>query len=218
MLSLKLCRTALLAGLLLTVTIATAGQAFSQSDNPQQTLEKARVDTTTGLEVQLHLLVATMSPGGDENRLPSSLNPVVNQLRSNLGFKNYRLAATLINRVRSGGKLSLRWVGGPLLASAAANTATPGFNEFHVGLVRLIQDEGREIVQMTDFHFGTKIPIQIATANSGSSVPVVQYEPTGISTDITVQEGTPTIVGTLNVGPSGDALIIVVSARRAVPR
>jgi len=36
----------------------------------------------------------------------------------------------------------------------------------------------------------------------------------GLNTDISMREGEPVIVGTLNVGPSGDAIILVMSARR----
>jgi len=45
-------------------------------------------------------------------------------------------------------------------------------------------------------------------------VPATNYEPTGLATDISIREGEPVIVGTLNVGPSGDAIILVVSAKR----
>ena len=83
-------------------------------------------------------------------------------------------------------------------------------------VVKLAEDEdGRDVVQMSNFNFGARIPIQLSSvATTGGSTPVVQYEQTGITTDISMREGEPTIVGTLNVGPSGDALIIVVSAKR----
>jgi hypothetical protein len=44
--------------------------------------------------------------------------------------------------------------------------------------------------------------------------PTINYEPTGIATDVSMREGEPVIVGTLNIGPSGDAIILVVSAKR----
>jgi hypothetical protein len=213
--SLKLYRALLIAALLLTCALATSPQVLAQSDASA----KDKRGEALGLEVQLHLLVGTKTLNADEEKLPSSLDAVVKQLRSTFAFKNYRLAATLLNRVKDGGKLTLRWVGGPLLASSAATTATPGFNEFRVASVKLVQDEdGRNAVQMIEFNFGARIPIQTSVASNGGSVPVVQYEQTGISTDITVRESEPTIVGTLNVGPSGDVLIIVVTAKRPESR
>jgi len=43
---------------------------------------------------------------------------------------------------------------------------------------------------------------------------VLVDQSTGLNTDISMREGEPVIVGTLNVGPSGDAIILVMSARR----
>jgi hypothetical protein len=82
--------------------------------------------------------------------------------------------------------------------------------------VKVVQAGGQSIVQMTGFNFGARIPIQIsgAIAANGAVAPTFNYERTGVSTDISMREGEPVIVGTLNVGPSGDAIILVVSARR----
>jgi hypothetical protein len=52
-----------------------------------------------------------------------------------------------------------------------------------------------------------------ALAATGA-VPAFNYENTGLATDISMRESEPVIVGTLNVGPSGDAIILVVSAKR----
>jgi hypothetical protein len=218
--SLKFCRALLTVALLLTCALAASHQVIAQTDDSTQASAKSAREDAMGLEVQLHLLVGTKSPIVDEEKLPSSLDAVVKQLRSTFTFKNYRLAATLLNRVKNGGRLSLSWAGGPLLASSAATTATPGFNEFYVSNVKLVKDEsGRDTVQMLDFNFGARIPILVpSVASNGSAVPTIQYEKTGIKTDINVREGEPTIVGTLNVGPSGDVLIIVVTAKRPASR
>ncbi|HEX8845575.1 MAG TPA: hypothetical protein VF791_13065 [Pyrinomonadaceae bacterium] len=217
--SLKFTRIILAAALTLTFALYASQQALAQNESSAQAPAKAN---TTGLEVQLHLLVATKATTAEDERLPPGLDGVLKQLRTTFTFKNYRLAATLLNRVKNGGRLNLRWVGGPLLASSAATTATPGFNEFNVNSIKLVQDEaGRDAVEMSHFNFGARIPIQLASVamtGTNPSAPVIQYEQTGITTDITIREGEPTIVGTLNVGPSGDALIIVVSAKRPAAR
>jgi len=221
MTSQKIYRIILIATLLVTGVVAGSQSTLAQTEQPSQASSKAKKEDATGLEVQLHLIISTKSAtNGDEEKLPPSLDAVVKQLRSTFAFKNYRLVTTLLNRVSSGGKLSLRWVGSPLLAPSAATAVTPGFNEFNVQEIKLAQDEqGRDVVKMENFKFGARIPIQVTSvASNGSSTPIVQYEQTGITTDITVREGEPTIVGTLNVGPSGDALIIVVSAKRPVSR
>lgn len=174
-------------------------------------------DDETNLDTQLYLLVATNNAVEDA-RLPAALDPLIKHLRASLPFKNYRLAATLINRVKSEGLLSLRWIGGPLMATAAASNATPSFNEFKVGRVRVSTNSaGQAIVRMENFSFGARIPIQSGTAiaSNGPAAPIINYENTGLNTDISMREGEPVVVGTLNVGPSGDAIILVMSARRA---
>src|SRR5215213_2368175 len=169
------------------------------------------------LETQLYLIVGT-NQDVDNTKLPAALDPVVKQLRATLPFKNYRLAATLINRVKNEGRLDLSWIGGPLVSpTAAASTVTPSFSQFKVRQVKLVRNsENQQVVQMLGFNFGARIPIQTpgAIAASGAVAPTVAYENTGVSTDISMRESEPVIVGTLNIGPSGDAIILVVSAKR----
>lgn len=189
------------------------GLVMAQSPGPAAQAERKEEDTD--LDTQLYLLIATNQDV--QEKLPPILEPVMKQLRSSLPFKDYRLAATLINRVKNGGRLNLKWVGGPLLASGATTAGTPSFNEFRVNLVRLSRnDQGKEIVAMEGFSFGARIPIQVAsTVASNPPMPVINYENTGLTTDISMREAEPVVVGTLNVGPSGDAIILVMSARKA---
>jgi hypothetical protein len=190
---------------------------MSSSLNVQaQTPAESKTDETN-LDTQLYLIIAT-NQDVVESRLPASLDPVVKQLRAALPFKNYRLAATLINRVKNEGRLDLSWVGGPLAAaSGAVPPLTTSFSQFKVRQVKLVQNsEGQQIVQMVGFNFGARIPIQTigGIAANGAVTPAFNYENTGLATDISMRESEPVIVGTLNVGPSGDAIILVVSAKR----
>lgn len=175
------------------------------------------IEEDVNLDTQLYLLIAT-NQQVDYAKLPTTLTRVIEQLRGSLPFKNYRLAATLINRVKNNGRLSLQWLGGPLLPLPASSSNTPSFNEFKVDNVKLTTEEsGKSVVRMVGFRFGARIPVQMESvmAASGSSAPVFQYQNTGLNTDISVREGEPVVVGTLNVGPSGDAIILVMSARRS---
>jgi len=169
------------------------------------------------LDTQLYLIVGT-NQDVEDSKLPAALDGVVKQLRSALPFKNYRLAATLINRVKNEGRLDLSWIGGPLtMPTAAASSVTPSFSQFKVRQVKLLRNaENQQVVQMLGFNFGARIPIQTpgAIAASGAVALSVAYENTGVSTDISMRESEPVIVGTLNIGPSGDAIILVVSAKR----
>ena len=51
-------------------------------------------------------------------------------------------------------------------------------------------------------------------SNGPTTAPIINYESTGLNTDISMREGEPVVVGTLNVGPSGDAIILVISAKQ----
>lgn len=189
-------------------------QTTTQTTTPATTPTQAESSDERNLDTQLYLIVAT-NQDVDDSKMPASLDPIVRQLRATLPFKNYRLAATLINRVKNEGRLQLNWIGGPLAPSAS--TGSPSFSHFNVRLVRLVRSaEGQQTVQMQGFNFGARIPVQTShpIAASGTVVPTLSYENTGLQTDISLREGEPVIVGTLNVGPSGDAIILVVSAKR----
>jgi hypothetical protein len=185
-------------------------QGFPQTNTPQEMKNK---DEDTNLDTQLYLIVGTNSEVPDP-RIPTALDGVVKQLRATLPFKNYRLAATLVNRVKNEGRLSLRWLGGPF-ATVASTATNPSFSEFKVRQVRLVRSaDGQPVVRMINFVYGARIPIQ-STAVAASGAPaIISYENTGLESDISMREGEPVIVGTLNVGPSGDAIILVVSAKR----
>ena len=179
-------------------------------------------DEETNLDTQLFLIVGT-NQDVVESKLPASLDSVVKQLRATLPFKNYRLAATMLNRVKNEGRLDVSWIGGPFASTAGSSpTLTPSFSNFIVRQVRLVRtSDGPQMVQMQGFNFGARVPIQTgqAVASTGTGfptggIPTISYERTGVATDISMREGDAVIVGTLNIGPSGDAIILVVSAKR----
>ena len=195
------------------VAVATSISATTaKAQQPTQTL-----DAEANLDTQLYLIVGT-NQDVDDSRLPAALDAVIKQLRASLPFKNYRLAATLVNRVRNEGRLDLRWIGGPFASpSGTASAQTPSFSEFKIGVVKLTRNaEGQPMVQMQRFSFGARIPIVTGTtpAQAGAGFPIINYDNTGLNTDISLREGEPVVVGTLNAGPSGDAIILVVSAKR----
>ena len=201
----------------LVITATISPSVFAQGAEPAA--QRDTKNDEVNLDTQLYLVIAT-NQQVDDAKLPTNLEPVVKQLRAALPFRNYRLAATLINRVKNEGRLNLQWVAGPLLGSAAASVQTPSFNEFRVNQVKLTTDaNGRDLVRMDGFRFGARIPIQTGTtvASNSPSAPIINYENTGLNTDISMREGEPVVVGTLNLGPSGDAIILVMTAKRSSP-
>ena len=173
------------------------------------------------LETQLFLVLASNQATAN-GKVPAVLQPVVQRLQATLPFRNYTLAAILLNRVRNGGRLSVRWVGGPLAAPNSSSTLTPTFNDFTIDAVQLgTGAEGSRVVRLKGFYFGSRVPVQTGAtvASTGNvpfpSTPSINYEPTGLHTDISLNEGEPVVVGTLNVGASGEVLVVVISVNRS---
>jgi hypothetical protein len=205
-------RRFLSAMLLAMCLLAAVVSVQAQDSNTTQTKQDE-----TNLETQLYLIVGTDADVSD-SKMPPVLDTVLRQLRATLPFKNYRLTATMINRVKNEGRLELRWIGGPMTSAAGpAPVLNPSFSNFSIRQVKLAQaSDGQPRVQMEGFNFGARVPIQVsgAIAANGAVAPTINYEPTGVATDVSMREGEPVIVGTLNIGPSGDAIILVASAKR----
>jgi hypothetical protein len=213
----KLTRAVFFALLCAAVAVVFTQPVFAQDTNQSTRTAAKDRDEETNLDTQLDLILATNQPV-EEGRIPAYLEPVIKQLRETLPFKHYTVASSMLNRVKNGGHLNLRWIGGPL-SGGSSSAHTPSFSEFGIDQVKVMTDaDGRLVVYMRGFNFGSRIPIQTSTniASTGTmSAPVFSYEPTGLHTDISVREDAPVVVGTLNVGPSGDAIVVVVSAKRS---
>ncbi|HLM55067.1 MAG TPA: hypothetical protein VK422_03005 [Pyrinomonadaceae bacterium] len=199
---------------LLIVSAACVGVAAQDEGAGQQ---RPRPRNDTNHEVQLHLLV-TSSDRQEGAGVPRSLDGVVRQLRASLPPSEYRLAATFINRVKDGGGLEVRSVGSAPFTQGAATPLTPTFFQFSLGEVRHEEDAaGQGFVNIRNFRLGLKIPIQTAPAVGGAATgaPVIQYEDTGINTQLSVREGEPTLVGTLGTRVPNQLFVLVITVKRA---
>ena len=197
-----------------------APAAFCQDPGQSIRASTAARDDETNLDTQLYLILAT-NRETEEGKLPVALDSVMKRLHESLTFKRYSLAGTFVNRVRNNGRIDVSWVGGPFLIPANAMTSNPSFSQF-TALVKLAADQaGLEVVRMNDFKFGARVPIvtsstgMMTSSTAGIPFAAVNYEPIGLRTDISMREGVPVIAGTLNMGPSGDAIVVVITARRS---
>lgn len=203
------------AALALLIVFAACAGAAAQDEGAGQQRPRPRNDTNH--EVQLHLLV-TSSDQREGVGVPRSLDGVVRQLRASLPPAEYRLAATFINRVKDGGGLEVRSVGSAPFTQGAANALTPTFFQFSLGDVRLEEDAaGQGFVNVRNFRLGLKVPVQTAPAVAGviTGSPVIQYEDTGINTQLSVREGEPTLVGTLGTRVPNQLFVLVITIKRA---
>jgi hypothetical protein len=181
-----------------------------QAQTPTETKEDQ-----TNLETQLYMIVGTNQDVADP-KIPAVIEPVIKQLRATLPYKNYRLAAVLINRVKNDGKLEVGSIGVPIAIIPDAPQAVSR-SSYRIRQVKLTTDsDGKFIVQLSGFTFSAQVPVSVTgpVASNNPAPPAFIYEGMNLSTDLSMREGEPVLVGTLNVGPAGDTLILVTSAKR----
>jgi hypothetical protein len=202
----------------LAFALACCGAVAAQ-DGGGPPRKDARADEVN-YDVELHLLVNGEGAEG-ASKIPQTLDGVVRELKSSLPSADYKLAVTFISRVKDGGSLEVKTVGGSPFAAPQSNPLTPTFFEFSLNDVRLGGDQpGGQLIHVRQFRLGLKVPIQTATSTigdnkQGQTFPVIQYEDTGINTQISVREGEPTLVGTLNTSRPGQLYALVITIKRA---
>jgi hypothetical protein len=181
-----------------------------------QSTQTENKEDQVNLQTQLYMIVGSNQDAAGDSKIPATLEPVIKELRASLPFKSYRLAAVLVNRVKNEGKLEVSWIGVPYATILDAPTAMSR-SSYRVRQVKLTTNsEGQSMVQLAGFSFGAQIAVPTGgpVASNNATPPAFNYEGTNLNTDISVREGEPVVVGTLNAGPSGDAIILVVSAKR----
>ena len=208
---------ALLLALALAFVAAGGAAAEAQEDEPSPP-PQAQSRQEVNHEVLVQLLVTAEGAEGGA-RVPQSLDGVLRQLKAALPQSDYRLAATYVHRVRDGGVFEVRGPGGvPFAPPQAANTLTPSFFQLTVAGVKLLDAAAAQpSININQFRLGMKVPIQTGAApggEKGAGYPVIQYEDTGLSTQLSVREGEPTLVGTLNGSRPGQLFVIIITVRR----
>jgi hypothetical protein len=183
--------------------IAAIEEALKRLDVPDK--------SPVSLEFQLHLIAASME-APEKAALPKNLEGVVEQLKSTLKFTNYRYISSVLNRVSDGGKLESSGVTGSLFPTPAGVLNTPEaptFYNYSLSRISLTQDAtGKESVQIDSFRFGVSVPIKYGQNNT-------QYRDIGIVTPLSLREGEMAVVGTANIGGSDEAIIVVISIKKA---
>src|SRR5262245_1278944 len=185
--------------------IAAIEEALKRLDVPDK--------SPVSLEFQLHLIAASMEPS-EKSTLSKNLEPVIEQLKSTLKFTNYRYVTSALNRVSDRGTIESSGVTGSLFPTPPGilNTPeTPAFYKYSLSRVSLTQDAmGKESIQIELFKFGASVPIKI-----GQTPQQMQYRDIGISTPLSLREGEMAVVGTANISGSDEAIIVVISVKKA---
>lgn len=212
------------AAFLLFIVCCCAGLrvAEAQEQPPQDTQARpaAAQRDDTNHDVHLYMIVGT-NDAAAKGALPQFMEGVARQLKSSLPFAGYRLASTLVYRVKDGGGLEVRGVSGASLTGLPPGTPKNSvYYEFKIQRLKAEKNPaGQSFVEVRSFRFGMRVPIITATvrgeAGSGESFPVVNHEETGVSTELNVRDGEPALVSTVTTSRADEAIILVLLVRQA---
>lgn len=171
-------------------------------------------------DVQLDLIIASNN-AAEKGGVPQSLEGIVKQLRTSLPFMNYRLTTTFITRIKDGGSLDSTGVGGSLLPTTIG-PGTPTFYNFNLTHVKMERDaRGQTFIRIPRFRFNLRMPIitgTTLTSAGNAGTPIINYETVGISTEMSVREGTPTLVGTLSTNRPEELMLLLITMKQSSQR
>ena len=207
--------------LCLALSGSIAARAQEQNPPASTSAEARAARDEINYEAQLHLLMASNEADARASPTPA-LESAVRQLRTSLPFVNYRLVGAFLCRVRDSGIVEVRGVGNFGLAPTAASPTVPVFYELLLSRLRQSADmSGQPLIHIERFRFGLRLPVTAGSTRaegSAQSFPVINYEPTGITTEISLREATPTIIGTLSTSRADEVMVLVLTVRRAATR
>jgi hypothetical protein len=171
--------------------------------------------TDVGHRVQVQLLVAS-NIATVKTDYPISLESVVKQLKSSLSFKNHHLVATYIYNVADGSALDVSDV--TYAQFEPGGGLAPTF--FNLGISGIKLNVDSDSTHISRFRFETRKRIFIGNVQGEGDVskPVSDMVGTGITTELNVSEGIPTIVGTTTSGLSEGVLVLVITVNRTGAR
>jgi hypothetical protein len=201
-------------------TAAAQEQQPPPPDSPARpAATPARRDDSTNHDVHLYLIVGS-NDAAQRGALPQFMEGVSRQLRSSLPFASYRLASTLVYRVRDGGSLEVRGVSGASLTGLPPGTPKNSTSyEFRIQRLRAERTPaGQPYVEVRGLRFGMRVPVVTGTVRGeggGEPLPVINHEETGVSTELNVREGEPALVSTITTSRADEAIILVLLVRSA---
>ena len=147
------------------------------------------------IELRMHVLIAS-NAGGAGAEAPADLKDVLTQLRSTLNYRNYELAASIVQRLTETTR-PLQGTGVAELPST--NPGTPNLSmpyEYHINNVSLLQNAtGAASVQIAEFSFVSR----------------GEKENAKVQTALNLRDGEKFVVGTATL--RNRALVIVLTAK-----
>lgn len=167
--------------------IATIEEALRRLDTP--------IAPRPNIELHMHVLIAS-NTGSASVDVPAELKDVLAELRGTLNYKNYELAASVVQRLTETSAL-LQGAGTAEVPSSNPGTTNPPMPyEYYIRSVALVENStGGSSLQIADFAF---------TANSDKDHARVQ-------TALNLRDGEKVVVGTAAL--RNRALVVVLTAK-----
>lgn len=173
--------------------LASIEEALKRLDQP--------VAGAPDLEFHVYVLIGSSAPMNARS-LPDELVPVVKQLEATLRYSSYGLLTTSVHRTRAGNGIESSGVAEAKLLGMSTPDTKPIIYAYTLRRISVPQGSTREAVDVENFKFSMKIPI-----NAGNGI---QYHDVGFETPVTIREGEKVVVGTTTMGER--ALVVVVTA------
>lgn len=166
--------------------IATMEEAVKRLDTP--------ATPRPNIELHMHVLIAS-NAGSSSTEIPAELRDVLTQLRSTLTYRNYELAASVVQRITT----TDRMLQGAGSAEVSAGTAGAGNivmgYDYYLNNVSVMENAvGGSSVRISDFMF---------SAATDKDRPRVQ-------TALNMRDGEKVVVGTASI--RNRALVVVLTA------
>jgi hypothetical protein len=186
-----------------TIQSNTEFKTITVRDFPENiaTMEEAikRLDTPAtprpNIELHMHVLIASNTGTGSSD-MPAELRDVLTQLRGTLNYRNYELAASIVQRLTATERV-LQGSGTTEIPSGTAGTANMLMPyEYYINNVSMSQDvTGNPNVRISDFAFSAS----------------TQTDRARVQTALNLRDGEKVVVGTAAL--RNRALVIVLTAK-----
>lgn len=183
----------------------------AQTQNSTPTSSDARRNDIKH-RVQVQLLVASNTANAKTD-YPASLEAIVKQLKSSLVFKKHYLVATYIYNIADSGTLEVSDV--TYAAFEPGSGLSPTFFNLVISGIKLNTNSESIHISRLRFEARKRIFIQNTQGEGGAARPVSDTVMTGITTELSVNEDVPTIVGTTTSGLSDGVLVLVITVNHS---
>lgn len=173
-------------------------------------LDASPVATTSGdIELIVHVIGGSNEPlstPADAN--PSTMGPVVKQLRAIFPFKNYGVLSTVLMRSQQGKSAE----SSGLIKYPFGDSSSPYPDHYKIAYetASVSAASARTIIHLQNFRFQGKVTVVMH--GSGNTSQIQSFD-VGVGSDVDLRPGQQVVVGNTNVASGDSALFIVISAK-----